>query len=162
MRRFVICAAWLTIISVVPEPVAAQRASSLDGAWVHVATRIVAPDTTIAGPVLSGLGVISGRHFSELFVVPAASGVQQSGSPSTAEQKAARWDALIAVSGTVEVRDSSITFRHVEDKDPDMRGANDVRVYRLHGDTLWLTSTSPWQKDSTKLVRTTLTFLRRR
>jgi hypothetical protein len=106
--------------------------------------------------------VISGRHFSELFVAPAPSGVQQSASPSTAEQKAARWDALIAVSGTVEVRDSSITFRHVEDKDPSMRGVSDVRRYRLRGDTLWLMSTSPWQKDSTKVVRTTLSFVRRR
>ena len=56
MRRFVTRAMWLAIISVVPEPVAAQRGSRLDGAWTHLATRIVAPDTTIARPSAERIG----------------------------------------------------------------------------------------------------------
>ena len=79
----------------------------------------------------------------------------------SAEEKASRFDALIAISGTVELRDSSITFRHEQDKDPSMLGTSDTRRFRLQGDTLWLTSSSPWEKDSTKSVLTVLTLVRR-
>lgn len=162
MRAFVMSAVWLAGVSALPGSLAAQRPPTLDGAWAHVAMRIVAPDTTLVGPVLSGLAVISGRHFSELFVLPAATGVLQSGAPATTEQKASRYDVLVAISGTVETRDSAITFRHEHDKDPSLVGMTDTRHFRLRGDTLVLTSTSPWQKDSTKSVRTILTFVRRR
>ena len=162
MRAFAMSVAWLAAVPFVPASSAAQRPSPLDGAWAHVAMTIVAPDTTLAGPVLSGMAVVSGRHFSELFVMPTATGAQPSGAPTTTEQKASRYDALVAVSGTLEVRDSSITFHHEQDKDPSLAGMTDTRHFRLRGDTLVVTSTSPWQKDSTKSVRTILTFVRRR
>ena len=162
MRPFMISAVWLAGTWFFPGSLAAQRSSTLDGAWTHVAMRIVAPDTTLVGPVLSGLAVISGRHFSELFVLPAAPGVRQSGAPATVEQKASRYDALVAISGTVEMRDSSITFHHEHDKDPSLVGMTDTRHFRLQGDTLVLTARSPWQKDSTKSVWTILTFVRNR
>lgn len=161
MRAFVFGAASLCAVLLAPDA-AAQHTSRLDGAWAHVATRVVRPDTTLVGPVLDGFAVISGRHFSEVFVAPDASGNRSAVVPFSSEQKAARYDLLVAVSGTVEVRDSTITFTHEQDKNPAMLGARDTRHFRLRADTLWLTSTAPWANDSTTSVRTILTLVRRR
>ena len=161
MRRI-----WLAAVavngSVLPVSLSAQRTPPLDGAWSHAGTRIIAPDSTRPGPVLSGLAVISGRHFSEVFVIP---GVVRGVRPTrltTSAQKAARFDALVAISGTLEVRDSTVTFTHEHDKDPTMIGVRDARHFRLAGDTLWLTTVTPWQQDSTKRVRIVQTLVRRR
>jgi hypothetical protein len=141
---------------------AQQRVSRLDGAWRHVRTQIVAPDSAYERPPLQGMGVISGRRFSQTWVVPGRSGVQQASQPTTAGEKAARYDVLIANAGTLDIRDSVITFRYEQAKNPRIVGTNAIRRYRLRGDTLWLMGESPSQKDSTKLVRFTDTFVRMR
>src|SRR5688572_30646743 len=67
--------------------VAQQRAPRLDGAWRHVRTQVVAPDSTYERPASQGMAVVSGRYFSQIWVASGPSGVQQAGQPTTAAEK---------------------------------------------------------------------------
>jgi hypothetical protein len=144
------------------QAVAQQRASRFDGAWRQVRFEVVSPDSSYVTPPWDGIGVISGRHFSEFWVTSAAQGVRQASVPTTAEQKAARYDGLVAMAGTFVANDTSMMFTYSHAKVPHHIGRTVSRRYRLRGDTLQLFISAPWQKDSTKTVRTTLTFVRER
>jgi hypothetical protein len=160
LARFSVAA---LLLSMSAGPLTAQRQPpSFDGAWRHAGTQIVAPDSSYERPQLQGMGVLSGRRFSQTWVIPRQSGVQQASQPTTADEKAARYDVLIANAGTFDVRDSAITFHYEQAKNPRVVGTKAIRRYRLRGDTLWLMGESPWQKDSTKVVRFTDTFVRMR
>ena len=137
-----------------------QRSSPLDGAWRHLRTEFVTPDSTYHRPAMPGLIIYAGRHYSQFWVQPARSGVQQASQPTTAEEKAARYDVLSANAGTVELRDSTITFRVEHAKNPRVAGTTLVGTYHLKGDTLRYVFVDPWQKDSTKTVRRTVTNVR--
>ncbi len=160
LARFSVAALLLSMSAV---PLAAQeRPVSFDGAWRHVRTQIVAPDSTYERPLLQGMAVVSGRHFSQTWIIPGQSGVQQASQPTTADEKAVRYGALIANAGTLDVRDSVITYHYAQAKNPRVVGTKAMRRYRLRGDTLWLMGESAWAKDSTKVVRFTDTFVRMR
>jgi hypothetical protein len=126
-----------------------------------VRVEVVSPESSYVTAPWDGIGVISGRHFSELWVTPAA-GVRQASVPTTAEQKAARYDALITQAGTFVANDTVMTFKYTHTKVPHAAGRTVSRRYQLRGDTLRLFLSAPWQKDSTKTVRTTFTFARLR
>jgi hypothetical protein len=140
---------------------AQQRASRFDGAWRQVRVEVVSPDSSYVTPPWDGVGVISGRHFSEIWLTSPA-GVRHPSVPTTAEQKAARYDALISQAGTFVANDSLLAFTYTHAKIPRRVGTTVSRRYRLRGDTLRLFISAPWQKDSTKTVRTTMTFVRQR
>ena len=135
------------------------RTSALDGAWRHVRTEIVSPEGTSQGPHLGGQVVMSGRHYSQTWIVP---GGKATGKLATAEQKADRYEALVANSGTLELRDTLLTFKVGVAKDPQVENTSVSSGYRLRGDTLWLRMNGPWEKDTTKTVRTTFVFSRMR
>jgi len=139
---------------------AQQRLLPIEGAWRHLRSEIVTPESTYQRPALQGMIILSGRHYSQIFVIPSPSGVQQASQPTTAEEKAARYDALMANAGTFEVRDTVITYRVEHAKNPRIVGTTRVASYRLKGDTLWSVFLAPWAKDSTKTVRTTITNVR--
>jgi hypothetical protein len=141
---------------------AQQRSTPLEGAWRHVRTEVVTPDSTYQRPASAGMIIYSGRHYSQLWVNPGRPGVQQASRPATAEEKAARYDVLMANAGTVEVQDTLITFRVEHAKNPRVAGTTRVGTYRLKGDTVWYVFLDPWVKDSTKTVRTTVTNVRAR
>jgi hypothetical protein len=141
---------------------AQQRASPLDGAWRHVRTDVVTPDSTYQRPALQGMIILTGRHYSQFWVSPGQSAVQQAAQPNTAEEKAARYDVVTANAGTFEVRDTLVTYRIEHAKNPRIVGTTRVASYRLKGDTLWSVFVAPWEKDRTKTVRTTITNVRAR
>jgi hypothetical protein len=153
-------AACLTLSTVGAPLAAQQRSSGLDGAWRHVRTFVVTPDSSFARPTLQGLLVIQGRHFSQTWVIEGNSGVQQASQPNTAEQKAARYDVLIANAGTMEVRDTLVTLRYEQAKNPNVVGRTRVGRFRVTGDTLRAVYDDPWDKDRAKTVRTTITYVR--
>lgn len=138
------------------------HAARLDGGWSATRVEVVSPDSTYLVPPRQGLLVISGRHFSQVWAAPEPAGVQQASQPTTAEQKAGRYDVLIANAGTLEVRDTLVTFTAAQAKNPRVVGTSAVRRYTLRADTLWLVTRQPWAKDSTKTVRTTVTLVRQR
>lgn len=158
LTRFSV-AALLLSISAASLP-AQQRPSPIDGAWRHLRTEVVTPESTYQRPALQGMIILSGRHYSQIFVRPSPSGVQQASQPTTAEEKAARYDVLTANAGTFEVRDTVVTYRVEHAKTPRVVGTTRVASYRLKGDTLWSVFLDPWAKDSTKTVRTTITNVR--
>ena len=101
------------------------------------------------------MDVVHDGYYSLLFA-PAAPNT----SPATAEAKAARYDALIANAGVFTI-DGMTLAQHVQQStNPKDIGHVALYRYHLHGDTLVATATGPWQKDSTKTVRTDLTFVR--
>jgi hypothetical protein len=151
------------LISVSAASLTAQRQSAkLDGAWQTVRVEVVSPDSTYLPPLRRGLLVISGQYYSQVWGAPEQSGVQQASQPTTVEQKAARYDAVIANAGTLQVQDTLVTFTPTQAKSPRVIGTNAVRRYTLRGDTLRLVFSQPWAKDSTKSVRTTMTLVRQR
>ena len=151
------------LVAIAALPLAAQkRAPSLDGAWRWVRTDVVSPDSSYRLPASEGLAVISGRYGSQIWVRPPAEGVQPGSQVSTAEEKVARFDRLTANAWTFELRDSVIVSRYLQAKNSALVGTTVSPTFRLRGDTLSLTVTSPWPKDSTKVVRRTNVFVRMR
>lgn len=141
--------------------IAQKRAPNFDGTWRWVRTEIVAPDSAYQTPGWPGVAVSSGRHFAQFYVNPDA-GVQQASQPSSAEEKAARYDNIIAREGTFEVRGSTLVIHFVRAKNPAIAGTTITATWRLRGDTLWQTGISKWPKDSTKSVRSTYVWVRER
>ena len=158
LARFSVTALLLSISAA--SVAAQQRSSPLDGAWRHVRTEVVSPESTYQRPASQGIIILSGRHYSQIWVDPGQSGVQQASQPTTAQEKAARYDVLAANAGTFEVRDTLVTYRVEHAKNPRVVGTTRVARYRLKGDTLWSMFTDPWEKDRTKTVRTTITNVR--
>jgi hypothetical protein len=146
----------------VPTSLTAQkRAPNIDGAWRWVRTDVASPDSTYRLAGWPGISIVSHGYFSQMHVNPNGA-VQQASRPTTAEQKAARYDALLARAGTLELRDTLLVGHILHSTDPIAVGTTVTAGWRLRGDTLWQTSVEPWGKDSTKTVRSTYVFVRQR
>jgi len=70
--------------------------------------------------------------------------------------------SLTANEGTFEVHDSTVVIHYELAKSPGTTGSTVTVPYRLRGDTLWQTVTSRWAKDTSKVVRTTLKYVRQK
>lgn len=164
MRTAARCTLGVLMISAVAVAHAQKRGPNLDGAWEHVRSHVERPDSARDFAHMEGMAVFHGGYFSQIFVNPAAPGVQQQGfsQPATAEEKVARFDVLTANAGTYETHDSTLTFRYTHAKNPRVEGVSTTATFRLRGDTLWVMRTMPWAKDSTKTVHTTAVFVRMR
>lgn len=108
------------------------------------------------------MSIVSGRHFSQMHVNPSLAGVQQASQPTTAEQKAARYDAILARAGSFELRDTLLVGHILHSTDPTDVGTTVTARWRLQADTLWQTVVTKWAKDSTKTVRFTSVWVRER
>ncbi|MFL5613022.1 MAG: hypothetical protein ACJ796_05110 [Gemmatimonadaceae bacterium] len=159
MRAHSVALAAALIVVTPPQSLIAQ-APKLDGAWKSVGGRVVAPDTSYDIPAFTGLAVIHGRYISQTFVTQPPNGVQQAGELKDVETKAARYDAVVASAGTIDVHGKTFVMHFQQAQAPALVGQSTSREYSLHGDTLFSTESFPWQKDKTKLVRETLIFLR--
>jgi len=157
------CIGTLLLLVTAAAPVLAQaRASQFDGAWRQVRNEVVSPDSTYRLPLLSGMTVVSGRHFSQIYLNAPPAGVQQASRPTSDDEKARRYELLTANAGTFEVRDTLIVYHFLHAKSPSVVGTSVTRRFRVRGDTLWLVTLQPFSKDSTKTVRSTGTFVRER
>ena len=72
-----------------------------------VESRAVRPDSTVMRPPAQGVSIIPHGHFSQIWFPAAPYAVKQASAPSTAEEKAARYDRLTANAGTFVVHDST-------------------------------------------------------
>ena len=140
---------------------AQARTSAFEGTWRHVRLEIVSPEGTSKGPHFDGQLVVSGRYYSQAWIVRDTPGGKAKGELTTA-QKAERYDALTANAGTFEVADTLVTFKLGVAKDPRAENTSLSGGYRIRGDTLWLRFSGPWEKDTTKTVRTAWVFARMR
>ena len=162
MRALAATTLSLVMLSASPVVLAAQKeVTAFDGVWREVGRSIVRPDSAVTRPPRQGMGVILHGHFSQIWF-PAAPYAVTGPSPSTPEAKAARFDEMIANAGTIErVHDSTYVLRYEYAKNPATAGTlSDPGYMRVAGDTLWLITTSPWSKDSSKVVRTTTKSVR--
>jgi len=149
-----------TLIVVSASHAMGAQASKLDGAWKSLSGHVVAPDTSYDIPMFTGLAVIHGHYLSQTWALTPPNGVQQAGELKDADAKAARYDAVIASAGTIDIRAKTFTVHIVQAQLPSNVGQSDSRDYTLRGDTLVIIETSPWEKDKSKMVRQTLRFIR--
>jgi hypothetical protein len=134
--------------------------SPLDGVWRHLTTDFTSPDTSYHRSAARGLLVIHGSYYSRIFAFEPKTGPGRAHDPADAQAKAARYDALIANAGTLTV-DAEVLTQHVEEGiHVDDAGDSTPWHYRLHGDTLFTTGTVPSPKDSTKVGRLSVNFVR--
>jgi outer membrane lipoprotein-sorting protein len=166
MRTLATTAVSLVMMSASTLALSAQQGlSRFDGVWHQLEIRVVRPDSTVMRPPSQGVSIISNGHFVQVYVALAQQGVQQSSrptNPTTAEEKAARYDLLTANEGTFEVHDSTIVIHYGQGKSPATVGSTTTVPYRFRGDTLWQTVSSRWAKDTSKVVRTTFKFVRQK
>lgn len=125
-------------------------------------TEVVSPDSGYRLPAPEGIAVLSGRYGSQIWVRAPTEGVQPVSPVSSVEEKAARFDMLTASAWTFELRDSVMVSRFLQAKNPAVVGTTLSATYRVRADTLSLTFTNPWPKDSTRVVRRTNLFVRMR
>lgn len=151
----------LVAIAALPLP-AQKHTPSLDGAWRWIRTEVVSPDSSYRLPVPEGMAVISGHYGSQTWVRPPAAGVQPLSQVNSAEEKVARFDMLTANAWTFELRDSVMVSRFLQSKNPATVGTTLSATFRVRGDSLSLTFQDPWSKDSTKVERRTLVYVRMR
>jgi hypothetical protein len=150
----------LAYVAVPSSLIAQKRTPNFDGAWRWVRTEVASPDSSYQTPGWPGISIISGRHFAQFHENQKEAGVQQASQPTSAEQKAARYDNILARTGTFEVHDSSLVVHVSYAKSPAAAGTTFAVTWRLRGDTLWQWGVSKWQKDSRKSVRTTYVYAR--
>src|SRR5947199_6839638 len=132
MRKVLGCSVVVLLFSAASAS-AQKRAAKLDGAWVVVHEKIVAPDTTIEYSGPPGLLIISGRYYSQIFLNAPEQGIQQASEPSTVEGKAARYDLLTANAGIDEISDTLITIHIQYAKSPAAIGGTFQSSYRIRG-----------------------------
>ena len=140
----VLCAVVLIIACQRPAP---SEKGPLEGAWKRVESSLTAPDTssTITSPQPS-LFLFAKQHYSYLFVPgtqPRAL-YKERFEPTDAERLAA-YNSFVANSGTYEITESTITIRPIVARNPNFMAGEFLLtyVYRVQGDSLWLTLTSP-------------------
>lgn len=142
---------------------AQQKVSVFNGVWHQSGARVVSPDSTYMRPAnAQAVAILLDGHFSNFAIGSAPSGVQQASRPTTAEEKAARYDVLTANVGTFTVHDSTVTGHYDNAKNPAVAGTTFSQYFRLVGDTLWNTTVTPWATDTTKRVRTTVKWVRQK
>jgi hypothetical protein len=139
---------------------AQSSASALNGAWQRVSIRTVRPDSTLTPTPAPGICVIIDGHYSQIYIGAPPAGVQQASRPTTAEEKAARYDILTANAGSFTVHDSTVSGQYDFAKSPTVMGTKADFYFRRKGDTLWTWTVTPFAADSTKRVRSTTTWVR--
>lgn len=108
MRALAATTVSLVMLSASPVVLAAQQGAwAFDGVWRMVESRAVRPDSTVMRPPAQGVSIILHGHFSQIWFPAAPYAVKQASAPSTAEEKAARYDRLTANAGTFELHDST-------------------------------------------------------
>jgi hypothetical protein len=141
---------------------AQQTRTARDGAWRIVRQEVHEPGSQPRSVApWGGLVVIAGRYYSQFLYDTTNTGVTQAAQLTTIEQKAARYDGIRAAnSGEFELQGSKMTA-HVQHALNPSRVGNTLTARTLqHSDTLTVTTTQPWPKDTTKSVQTIFTYIR--
>src|SRR5436305_3915981 len=121
MRAYSAALAAALIVGSLTKLVGAQ-ASRLEGAWKSLGGHVVAPDTSYDIPAFTGMAVIHGAYISQAWVTQSPNGVRQAGELKDADTKAARYDAVIANAGTIELRGKTDVMHVVQARDPEGAG----------------------------------------
>ena len=131
---------------------------SLTGAWKIAHAAYSGPDTSwvLTDPQAS-LVIFTEHHYSMMYVPGQTPRALFRESTPTDAEKIAAYDSFIANSGTYVVTDSTLTTRPIVAKNPSFTGLS--FVFRLWGDSLWLTFRSP-SSVAGQGLRTTLVRLK--
>jgi Lipocalin-like domain len=139
-----------------------SRQSSLEGVWQRVSVTYVGPDTswTLHHPQPS-VYIFTKGYYSMMFVPgeePRPS--FRSDRPSAAERITA-FDSFRASSGRYALRGNRLVLRPLVARVPNLMTAGEQGyVYRLRGDSLWLTFEYPWTADTTRTARIRVRLIR--
>ena len=115
--------------------------SPLEGAWSVVSIGMTGPDSAANRTVQPSLFLFDDRHYSMMRVTGNQPRTLAAADSVTNAEKLAAYDSFVANTGTYEVMDSTITIHPVVARSPNfMSGGSDKYVFRVIGDTLWLSN----------------------
>ena len=115
--------------------------SPLEGAWSVVSISVTGPDSAANTMVQPSLFLFDDRHYSMMRVTGNQPRTLAAADSVTNAEKLAAYDSFVANTGTYEVMDSTITIHPVVARSPNfMSGGSDKYVFRVSGDTLWLSN----------------------
>jgi hypothetical protein len=118
----------------------AQSASTLEGAWTLQSIRFAKP---VANPRKKPVGVliVHGNHYS-LMITDSARPDLADVASATADQLRAVWGPVTANSGSIAVKDNTLTIRPIVALNPGSMAPKTFPefTFALKGDTLTLTS----------------------
>jgi hypothetical protein len=151
---------WLLALPL--HPPATSQKLSLEGVWQRVSVTYAGPDTswTLTHPQPS-VYIFTKRYYSMMFVPGEGPRTPfTTDRPSPAERITA-FNSFRASSGTYELRDSHLVLRPLVARVPNLMTAGEQGyVYRLRGDSLWLTFEYPWTVDTTRTARMKVRLVR--
>jgi len=132
--------AFLTTLLAAPGGLAGQ-ATDVEGAWRVV--EVIGPGPRTVTSPQPGLLLFTGRHYSYTFVTSEGPRAPLAIGPTTAEALATAWNPFTANAGTFEISGETMTRRPIVAKDPSsmVPGVFNEYLYRVVGDTLWITPT---------------------
>ena len=115
--------------------------SPLEGAWSVVSISVTGTDSAANTTVQPSLFLFDDRHYSMMRVTGNQPRTLAAADSVTNAEKLAAYDSFVANTGTYEVMDSTITIHPVVARSPNfMSGGSDKYVFRVIGDTLWLSN----------------------
>lgn len=143
-----------------------QRAPSprppLEGVWQRVSVTYVGPDTswTTHHPQPS-VYIFTKGYYSMMFVPGEEPRTPFSSDRPSAAERITAFDSFRASSGRYELRGKRLVLRPLVARVPNLMTAGEQGyVYRLRGDSLWLTFEYPWTADTTRTARVRVRLVR--
>ncbi|MDQ3242107.1 MAG: lipocalin-like domain-containing protein [Gemmatimonadota bacterium] len=114
----------------------------LEGAWSIVSVRVTGPDSATNTMVQPSVYLFGDKHYSIMRVTGNQPRTLAAKDSVTDPEKLAAYDSFVANTGTYAIADSTLTIRPVVARSPNfMSGGSDKYVFRISGDTLWLSNT---------------------
>jgi len=120
----------------------ASRSPSIEGVWRATEVTLTGPGARTIRPLQPNLALITAKHYSRLEIHADARPSLTDAAKATAEELRQVWGPVVAEAGSYQTSPGNVLTLHaVVAKNPATMeaGAFTSYVYRLAGDTLWLT-----------------------
>ena len=120
----------------------ASRAPSIEGVWQAVEITTTGPEVQTISPLQPNLSIITAKHYSHIEIHSnAPRPVLADAAKASADELRQAWGPFAAEAGSYELSEGSFVTHPVVSKNPAAmeRGSFTAYVFRVAGDTLWLT-----------------------
>ena len=119
-----------------------SRSPSIEGVWRATQVTLTGPGARTISPLQPNLAIITAKHYSRLEIHADVRPNLTDASKATADELRQVWGPVVAEAGSYETSGGKVLTLHpVVAKNPATMQAGSFAsyVYRLAGDTLWLT-----------------------
>jgi hypothetical protein len=139
MLRFLALISLAVGLFAVTAPVEAKEAAapSIQGVWKPTEIVMTGAGAYVVSAPQPGLFIFTKSHFSWMWTPGSTPRALFKAGVPTNEEKVAAYDSLIPTSGTYELNGSTVTFRYIVSKSPNVVSIDEQ--FLIEGDTLTLT-----------------------